>query len=79
MAKMTAARAILANSDHQFGYYQSPADGVIYGNLATLNVTVEVAGAVPEASTWAMMILGFCGLGFMAYRRKQNRFALRVA
>jgi hypothetical protein len=26
--------------------------------------------AVPEPSTWAMMILGFCGLGFMAYRRK---------
>jgi hypothetical protein len=27
-------------------------------------------GAVPEPSTWAMMILGFCGLGFMGYRRK---------
>jgi hypothetical protein len=26
--------------------------------------------AVPEPSTWAMMILGFCGVGFMAYRRK---------
>jgi hypothetical protein len=26
--------------------------------------------AVPEASTWAMMILGFLGVGFMAYRRK---------
>jgi PEP-CTERM motif len=26
--------------------------------------------AVPEPSTWAMMILGFAGLGFMAYRRK---------
>ncbi|HEV7453681.1 MAG TPA: PEPxxWA-CTERM sorting domain-containing protein [Candidatus Saccharimonadales bacterium] len=25
---------------------------------------------VPEPSTWAMMILGFCGVGFMAYRRK---------
>jgi hypothetical protein len=25
---------------------------------------------VPEASTWAMMILGFSGIGFMAYRRK---------
>lgn len=25
---------------------------------------------VPEASTWAMMILGFLGVGFMAYRRK---------
>jgi PEP-CTERM motif len=35
--------------------------------------------AVPEPSTWAMMILGFAGLGFMAYRRKQNGPALRVA
>jgi hypothetical protein len=29
-----------------------------------------LTSAVPEPSTWAMMILGFCGLGFMAYRRK---------
>ena len=34
-------------------------------------VTVGVA-AVPEASTWAMMILGFAGVGFMAYRRKSQ-------
>jgi hypothetical protein len=27
--------------------------------------------AVPEPSTWAMMILGFMGVGFMAYRRRQ--------
>jgi hypothetical protein len=33
---------------------------------------------VPEASTWAMMILGFFGLGFMAYRRK-NQTAIRLA
>jgi hypothetical protein len=33
--------------------------------------------AVPESSTWAMMILGFCGLGFMAYRRKNS--AMRLA
>jgi xanthine dehydrogenase iron-sulfur cluster and FAD-binding subunit A len=26
-----------------------------------------------------MMILGFCGLGFMAYRRKQNESALATA
>jgi outer membrane lipase/esterase len=38
----------------------------------------EVAG-VPEPSTWAMMVLGFCGLGFMAYRRKQNGPAFSVA
>jgi hypothetical protein len=31
--------------------------------------------AVPEPSTWAMMILGFAGLGFMAYRRKSAAIA----
>lgn len=36
--------------------------------------------AVPEPSTWAMMILGFLGVGFMAYRRKSGSgVALRVA
>ena len=25
-------------------------------------------GSVPEPSTWAMMIIGFAGIGFMAYR-----------
>jgi CHRD domain/PEP-CTERM motif len=28
--------------------------------------------AVPEPSTWAMMILGFAGIGFMAFRRKSK-------
>jgi hypothetical protein len=36
-----------------------------------------LTAAVPEPSTWAMMILGFSGLGFMAYRRKNG--ALRLA
>ncbi|WXU09280.1 SGNH/GDSL hydrolase family protein [Bradyrhizobium symbiodeficiens] len=27
---------------------------------------------VPETSTWAMMILGFCGVGFMTYRRRAH-------
>jgi hypothetical protein len=31
--------------------------------------------AVPEPSTWAMLILGFAGLGFMGYR--QNRSSKR--
>jgi PEP-CTERM motif len=35
--------------------------------------------AVPEPSTWAMMLLGFAGVGFMAYRRKQNGPSLRLA
>jgi len=28
--------------------------------------------AVPEPSTWAMLIIGFAGVGFMAYRRKNQ-------
>jgi hypothetical protein len=28
--------------------------------------------AVPEPSTWAMMILGFAGVAFLAYRRRKT-------
>jgi hypothetical protein len=35
-------------------------------------VVTQLAPAVPEPSTWAMMILGFAGIGFMAYRRKSK-------
>jgi hypothetical protein len=39
-------------------------------------LTGTIAAAVPEASTWAMMILGFAGLGFMAYRRTSGTLRL---
>jgi hypothetical protein len=31
-----------------------------------------VLAAVPESSTWAMMILGFVGIGTMTYRRRKS-------
>jgi PEP-CTERM motif len=31
-----------------------------------------IAGGVPEPSTWAMMLLGFAGIGFMACRRNSR-------
>jgi hypothetical protein len=31
--------------------------------------TVSVTATIPEASTWAMMTLGFAGLGYAAFRR----------
>ncbi|QHO76640.1 hypothetical protein ACH79_32435 [Bradyrhizobium sp. CCBAU 051011] len=37
-----------------------------------------ISGAVPEPSTWAMMILGFFGVGFLAYRRR-NQGNVRLA
>ena len=33
------------------------------------DLITDVTLSVPEASTWAMMTLGFAGLGFAAYRR----------
>jgi PEP-CTERM motif len=50
-------------------------DGV--RNTGIIDFTLQTS-AVPEPSTWAMMILGFMGVGFMAYRRKSQtnfRFA----
>jgi hypothetical protein len=38
----------------------------------------ENVGAVPEPSTWAMMILGFAGVGFLAYRRRGQGQPLRL-
>jgi hypothetical protein len=43
---------------------------------------VEMAGAasaVPEASTWAMMLLGFGGVGLLAYRRRSSHVTMRLA
>jgi hypothetical protein len=33
---------------------------------------VANVSAVPEPSTWALMILGFAGIGVLAYRRQKN-------
>ena len=50
------------------------------GSSEYVNASSSAIAAVPEPSTWAMMILGFLGLGFMACRRKaQGVPALRLA
>jgi hypothetical protein len=43
--------------------------------VGSFNASVK---GVPEPSTWAMMILGFLGVGFLAYRRKNN-YSFRLA
>jgi len=48
-----------------------------FDNFTIDNLSFGVS-AVPEPSTWAMMILGFAGVGFMAYRRK-IKMALNAA
>ena len=41
-------------------------------------VTLTVTTAVPELSTYVLMLLGFAGLGFAGYRKSRNRVALAV-
>jgi hypothetical protein len=45
------------------GSFRTPIDGFAVGSAVS---------AVPEPSTWAMLILGFAGVGFMAYGRKSK-------
>jgi hypothetical protein len=56
----------------------SSANNAFIGLADVSVVQTGTVSAVPEPSTWAMMILGFVGVGVMAYRRKQNGPALRL-
>ena len=51
------------------------ANDVIQGQV---NLPQGQVGAVPEPSTWAMMVLGFAGVGFAAFRRKSREARVAV-
>jgi hypothetical protein len=51
-------------------------NGASISGPVTMSVTFP--SAVPEPSTWAMLILGFAGLGFMAYRRTSKPSLMAV-
>jgi hypothetical protein len=59
------------------GWATAPMQQALLNNF-TVNDDVAVAGAVPEPSTWAMLLLGFAGVGFMAYRRKSRPALMAV-
>jgi hypothetical protein len=64
---------VLSGTDAAFTFY-SFFD--VTGNVLLNHVDATVA-AVPESSTWAMMILGFAGVGLLAYRRRNRGSAFR--
>jgi hypothetical protein len=57
------------SGDLKVGYWDT-----YYGDNSG-SQTLEVS-AVPEPSTWVMMILGFFAVGFLAYRRKDFAFGV---
>ncbi len=40
--------------------------------LDDVSLTGDIPGSVPEPATWAMMGMGFAGLGLVAYRRRRK-------
>ena len=46
--------------------------GILGGPVGYTGSIATIASPVPEPSTWAMMILGFAGVGYMTYRRRKT-------
>lgn len=55
-------------NDFAISWAMTCANDIIQGQV--------VLSAVPEPSTWAMMLIGFAGIGFMVYRRSRKALAL---
>ncbi len=47
----------------------------LYPPALMANFAIDPPTAVPEASTWAMMLIGFAGLGFAGYRASRENAA----
>jgi PEP-CTERM motif len=62
----------------EFFYGATPASTYTFYLTNSDGVTTTIS-SVPEPSTWAMLILGFAGIGFMAYRRKNKPIMFRLA
>jgi hypothetical protein len=64
------------SADLQDSFFQRNGETL---NLSAQTVTVSDSSqvaAVPEPSTWAMMLSGFAGLGFLSYRRTRRQGGL---
>ena len=66
------------NSETLQGSLQPGLNNILDDTHIWFDANLNVVEGVPEASTWAMMMLGFFGVGFLAYRRK-SRTGLRFS
>jgi hypothetical protein len=69
---------LFVTAENPGGYWNlwgtSPGNYSLWESVGSYNYPIEESGnlsmtAVPEPSTWAMMLLGFAGLGYAGYRR----------
>jgi hypothetical protein len=52
-------------------HFQGEGESVAGGPIS-LDVTDTLNVVVPESSTWAMMLVGFAGLGYLSYRASRK-------
>jgi hypothetical protein len=68
----TLSSGVLPQASYILGFFNEGAAGI----QATANSGAIFENgspsAIPEASTWALMLLGFAGLGFAGYRKAHN-------
>ena len=67
------ALASSGNSVYGAVVWKAGADGPDYTSAYDFGTGLTLT--VPESSTWAMMLLGFAGLGFAGYRRSRKAAA----
>jgi hypothetical protein len=81
---MFVVSTIAGQTDESSSVFLDPIFSIDPNFLGANDYTIETSSgignsnisAVPEPSTWTMMILGFAGIGFSAYRRKKLQNSL---
>ena len=58
--------------------YSTNGGALVFADDSFTTVSFQATGGVPEPSTWAMMLLGFAGLGFAGYRRGRKAVSIEV-
>jgi hypothetical protein len=78
LGNLAVAESFFRDNVLNLGLYSGPSVDLTFGYNLTADgsggfgLDVAVGGAAPEASTWAMMLIGFAGLGFVGYRRNRG-------
>ena len=71
----------LDQGPHPTPFYSSN-DGISWTSSVAANAQFQIYGdiattPIPESSTWAMMVIGFVGLGYAGYRKAKDGKAAR--
>jgi len=69
--RVSDAEGLFTNAPVTLMFTATQAGGNI-PSVAFSNSTTAVTPSIPEASTWAMMALGFGALGYVGFRRRVN-------